>query len=103
MGNYVADPDTLSELEKQNRIVFRYVTADGEERQYANPNGAMDNIAGIINERGNILGLMPHPERAVEALLGSTDGIGIFESLRRFIDEGIVVSGGAQRPAAGVR
>lgn len=103
MGNYVTDPDSLAQLEKDNRIVFRYVAPDGEERQWANPNGAMNNIAGIINERGNILGLMPHPERAVEALLGSTDGVGLFESLRRFLDQGVVVGGGPQRQAAGMR
>jgi phosphoribosylformylglycinamidine synthase I len=103
MGNYVADPDTLEQLEKTGRVVFRYVTPEGEERQYANPNGAMNAIAGIINERGNILGLMPHPERAVEELLGGTDGVGLFQSLRRFLDEGVVVGGAPQRQPAGAR
>ena len=81
MGNYVADEETIAELERTDRIVFRYV--EGE-----NPNGAMHDIAGIINMEGNIMGLMPHPERSVEMLLGSVDGIGLFESLRRFIDTG---------------
>ena len=102
MGNYVADAETLQQLESGNRVVFRYVTAAGDVTPEANPNGATDNIAGIINDAGNVLGLMPHPERAVEAVLGSTDGIGLFESVRRFIDEGRVSPRGS-RPLAGVR
>jgi phosphoribosylformylglycinamidine synthase len=81
MGNYVADDDVLEQLESENRVVFRYVTADGVETAAANPNGSVHNIAGIINAEGNVLGLMPHPERAVEPLLGSDDGRGVFESL----------------------
>jgi phosphoribosylformylglycinamidine synthase subunit PurQ / glutaminase len=81
MGNYVADEDVLETLESENRVVFRYVDAEGVETEESNPNGAMHNIAGIINEAGNVLGLMPHPERSVEALLGSTDGLGLFESM----------------------
>jgi phosphoribosylformylglycinamidine synthase len=81
MGNYVADDDVLEHLESENRVVFRYVTADGVEIAAANPNGSVHNIAGIINAEGNVLGLMPHPERAVEPLLGSDDGRGVFESL----------------------
>jgi phosphoribosylformylglycinamidine synthase len=103
MGNYVADPETIAALERERRVVFRYVTREGEATEAANPNGATHNIAGIINERGNILGLMPHPERAVEALLGGTDGIGVFESLRRFLDDGVPVTGSPQRSHAGVR
>ncbi|MGH7466430.1 MAG: phosphoribosylformylglycinamidine synthase subunit PurQ [Longimicrobiales bacterium] len=101
MGNFVADAATIEQLEAEGRVVFRYVTAAGVQNAEANPNGATNNIAGIINERGNVMGLMPHPERAVEALLGSTDGIGIFESLRRFIDQGIAVGGSPQRHLAG--
>ena len=86
MGNYVADAQTLEQLESSGRVIFRYVNAEGEVTPESNPNGAVNNIAGIINETGNVLGLMPHPERAVEALLGSTDGVGLFESLRRFVD-----------------
>ncbi len=81
MGNYVASEDVLEMLEAENRVVFRYVDADGVETDEANPNGAMHNIAGIINEKGNVLGLMPHPERAVEEILGSIDGLGLFESM----------------------
>ena len=81
MGNYVADEDTLELLESENRVVFRYVDAEGVESAAANPNGSVHNIAGIINHDGNVLGLMPHPERSVEGVLGSIDGRGLFESL----------------------
>lgn len=80
-GNYVADADTLAQLEAERRVVFRYVDEHGEPTDAGNANGSMNNIAGIINEGGNVLGLMPHPERSVEALLGSTDGLPIFTSL----------------------
>lgn len=80
-GRFVADAETLARLEGQGRVLFRYATASGEVTQGANPNGSLNNIAGIINARGNVLGLMPHPERAVEPLLGSADGAGLFHSL----------------------
>ncbi|MBI4431601.1 MAG: phosphoribosylformylglycinamidine synthase subunit PurQ [Candidatus Omnitrophica bacterium] len=80
-GNYFCDHDTLKELREKGRIAFRYVTENGEATDRANPNGSMDNIAGIFNERKNILGMMPHPERASEGVLSSTDGQGIWESL----------------------
>jgi phosphoribosylformylglycinamidine synthase subunit PurQ / glutaminase len=80
-GNYYADPDTLADLESGNRIVFRYATADGDITDEANPNGSLHNIAGIVNETGNVLGMMPHPERASESLLGSDDGLAIFQSI----------------------
>ncbi len=80
-GNYVADPDTLRELNRTQRILLRYVDKDGAVSDAANPNGSAENIAGIINERGNVFGLMPHPERASEARLGSVDGKFIFESV----------------------
>jgi phosphoribosylformylglycinamidine synthase len=80
-GNYYADPNTLAELERSGRVVFRYATAGGDITDEANPNGSLNNIAGIVNETGNVLGMMPHPERASEALLGSEDGLGIFESI----------------------
>jgi phosphoribosylformylglycinamidine synthase subunit PurQ / glutaminase len=80
-GNYVADAETLEQLEAERRVLFRYVTAAGDATDEANANGSMNNIAGIINEQGNVLGLMPHPERSVERLLGSTDGLPLFESL----------------------
>lgn len=80
-GNYEADKATLERLEGDGRVVFRYVDASGEATEEANPNGSWHNIAGIINERGNVLGMMPHPERAMEGILGSTDGTGLFTSL----------------------
>lgn len=80
-GNYVASDDTLRELEDGDRIVFRYVDRDGQPSPQANPNGSLMNIAGIVNEGRNVLGMMPHPERADEAVLGSSDGIRIFESM----------------------
>ncbi|HUH13915.1 MAG TPA: phosphoribosylformylglycinamidine synthase subunit PurQ, partial [Longimicrobiales bacterium] len=84
-GNYVADEATLDRLEAERRVVFRYVDARGEPTEEANPNGSARNIAGIVNEAGNVMGLMPHPERAVEALLGSADGLGVFESVREAV------------------
>jgi phosphoribosylformylglycinamidine synthase len=80
-GRYFADDDTLDELERTGRIAFRYCTADGEVTPEANPNGSIRNIAGIVNERGNVLGMMPHPERAVEALMGGEDGLAIWRSV----------------------
>jgi phosphoribosylformylglycinamidine synthase subunit PurQ / glutaminase len=68
-GNYTADPETLAELEREERIVFRYVTPDGRRDASANPNGSAADVAGIVNREGNVLGMMPHPERAVETLL----------------------------------
>ena len=80
-GRYTADEDVLDRLEGEARVVFRYVDPSGEASPGANPNGAMRNIAGIVNDMGNVLGMMPHPERAVDRLLGSDDGLGVFESL----------------------
>ena len=80
-GNYQADPETLEMLESTGRVVFRYVDEDGEATADSNPNGSANNIAGIINERGNVLGMMPHPERSVEELLGGIDGAVIFRSM----------------------
>ena len=80
-GNYFADHDTLDLLEKENRIVFRYVSNNGERTPEANPNGALNDIAGIINEKGNVLGMMPHPERLAEEILGGSDGRWLFESV----------------------
>jgi phosphoribosylformylglycinamidine synthase len=80
-GNYYADPDVIRDLESSGRIVFRYCDADGQVTDAANPNGALHNIAGICNESRNILGLMPHPERACESALGSADGLVLFESV----------------------
>ncbi len=80
-GNYFADDETLEVLEGDGRVVFRYCEPDGEPTNGANPNGSIRNIAGILNARGNVLGLMPHPEDHVEAAQGSTDGLGIFASM----------------------
>lgn len=80
-GNYFCDEATLAELKKQDRVAFRYATPEGAVTAEANPNGSLDNIAGILNEGGNVLGMMPHPDRSSEALLGSADGFRIFESL----------------------
>lgn len=80
-GNYYADPEVIEKLETNNQVVFRYVNADGEPDLRSNPNGSRHNIAGIINSQGNVLGMMPHPERAVESILGSSDGLALFQSL----------------------
>jgi phosphoribosylformylglycinamidine synthase len=80
-GNYYAEPDVLERLERNRQIVFRYVNAAGEETDESNPNGSIHNIAGITNEARNVVGLMPHPERACELALGSADGRALFESV----------------------
>ena len=80
-GKYHADAETLRRLRAKNQIVFRYCTEDGRISKEANPNGSLDNIAGVINEEGTVLGLMPHPERAAEAAVGGTDGTLIFHSI----------------------
>jgi phosphoribosylformylglycinamidine synthase len=84
-GNYVCDDETFHQLEENNQIVFRYCAEDGEITGESNPNGARSNIAGICNEDRNVLGMMPHPERACEGLLGSNDGRDIFLSLANAI------------------
>ncbi len=80
-GNYYAPPETLQEIEEGGQVVFRYCDADGELTPDGNVNGSLHSIAGLINKAGNVMGLMPHPERASEALLGSKDGRLIFESI----------------------
>jgi phosphoribosylformylglycinamidine synthase len=80
-GNYVCDDATFEELKRDGRIVFRYCDPEGNVTEAANPNGSRDSIAGICNGSRNVLGLMPHPERACEDLLGSSDGRDIFRSL----------------------
>lgn len=80
-GNYFADEATLQSLEDNNQIAFRYCTASGELTDDANPNGSQMNIAGIVNKAGNVLGMMPHPERHAEAILGGVDGVGMFKGL----------------------
>jgi phosphoribosylformylglycinamidine synthase I len=80
-GNYYCDDATLAELKRDRRIVFRYSTADGQITAEANPNGSIENIAGICSAGRNVLGMMPHPERSAEAILGCTDGFKVFQSL----------------------
>ena len=80
-GNYFCDADTLEALIKQDRIAFRYATPTGETTKGANPNGSLENIAGILSEGRNVLGMMPHPDRSSESLLGSADGLNLFRSM----------------------
>lgn len=81
-GNYYNFDGDIEMLERTGRVVFRYVDTNGEPTDLANPNGSINNIAGIVNKEGNVLGMMPHPERAVESILGSGDGLKVFESVR---------------------
>lgn len=80
-GRYYADPKDLRDIELNSQVVFRYANADGVPTAESNPNGSFNNIAGIVNKRGNVLGMMPHPERASAELLGGTDGLRIFHSI----------------------
>lgn len=80
-GNYFCDEATLAQLNKQNRVAFRYCSPTGEITREANPNGSLENIAGILSEGKNVLGMMPHPDRSSEGMLGSADGVKLFQSL----------------------
>ena len=80
-GRFIASDEVIAELEDQGRVVFRYVNAAGEATADANPNGSLNNIAGIMNAAGNVMGMMPHPERAAEDILGCSDGMRVFASL----------------------
>ena len=80
-GNYEADEETLKRLESEGRVLYRYCSADGVVDENSNINGAANSIAGIVNERGNVLGMMPHPENHVEDIMGCTDGRGLFAGL----------------------
>jgi len=82
-GNYFCDEATLATLRREHRIAFRYATVAGEVTADANPNGSLDNIAGVLNEGRNVLGMMPHPDRSSESLLGSADGLLLFQSMAR--------------------
>jgi phosphoribosylformylglycinamidine synthase I len=84
-GNYFADDTTISDLNTQDRVAFRYVDPQGQPTMDVNPNGSIENIAGVLNARGNVLGMMPHPERASEEILGSADGKKIFNSMIDYI------------------
>jgi len=85
-GNFFADSDTLKSMNLHQRVAFRYVDSEGSATASANPNGSVENIAGVVNESGNVLGMMPHPERASESVLGGDDGFRIFESMVEYAD-----------------
>ena len=87
-GSYFAEPQVIEQLQRDDRILLRYCTKDGQITDAANPNGSVDNITGICNEKRNVFGLMPHPERACEKLLGSEDGRVIFESILQHTNKG---------------
>lgn len=87
-GNYFVDEDTLKDMDKNNQIVFRYCNPDGQIVEGENPNGSLRNIAGICNKEGNILGMMPHPERCMEKILNNDDGAVIFKSIINYLKGG---------------
>lgn len=87
-GNYYAGPELLRELHRRNQVVFRYADESGQTGGAANPNGSLDHIAGVCNAAGNVLGMMPHPERAGEAMLGSADGLVLFRSMLEYFAAG---------------
>ena len=87
-GNYYAEPDVIARLEKNRQVIFRYATARGDVTPASNPNGSLNNIAGICNERRNVVGMMPHPERACELAIGSADGLVLFESVVKASSQG---------------
>jgi len=84
-GNYFADPQTLAELNANHQVVLRYCDPDGSVTGVASPNGSLENIAGLINKEGNVMGMMPHPERASELILGSVDGLHVFRSMVNYL------------------
>ncbi|SFS14886.1 phosphoribosylformylglycinamidine synthase subunit I [Granulicella pectinivorans] len=88
-GNYFCDEATLAELNGQNRVAFRYADASGAVTAGANPNGSLENIAGVLSEGRNVLGLMPHPDRSSEALLGSSDGLVLFKAMAEALSVGV--------------
>ena len=88
-GNYYAEPETVARLERNRQVVFRYVSESGEATDAANPNGSAGNIAGLCNEGRNVVGLMPHPERACELAVGSADGLVLFESVLQAVAGGV--------------
>jgi phosphoribosylformylglycinamidine synthase I len=91
-GNYFAEPDVLEQLESNRQVIFRYTNRDGAVVDDANPNGSAAAIAGLCNEARNVVGLMPHPERACESILGSADGLVIFESVVQSLKSGALVA-----------
>ena len=91
-GNYYAEPDVVQHLEQNRQVIFRYTTSSGERTEDANPNGSVGNIAGLCNEARNVVGLMPHPERACELAVGSSDGLVMFESVLQAVTQGTYVT-----------
>jgi phosphoribosylformylglycinamidine synthase len=89
-GNYYAEPDVIQRIERNRQVVFRYTTAAGEVTAAANVNGSLNNIAGLCNEARNVVGLMPHPERACERAVGSADGLVVLQSVMKAVSEGAV-------------
>src|SRR5690348_928150 len=87
-GNYYAEPDVVARLEKNRQVVFRYTSEQGIPTDASNPNGSVANIAGLCSEQRNVVGLMPHPERACEMALGSADGLILFESVVKAVAQG---------------
>ena len=85
-GRYVADDQTIQQLEDEDRVLFRYCDADGHATPEANPNGSLNNIAGILNKDRNVLGMMPHPERAAHTSIGGADGLGVFQGVARAVE-----------------
>jgi phosphoribosylformylglycinamidine synthase I len=98
-GNYFADEETIRRLEANGQVAFRYCSASGEITAESNPNGSLGNIAGIVNERGNVLGMMPHPERAADPLLGHTDGQKVFASLLEHVLSRVATRVGGEEAA----
>jgi len=88
-GNYYAAPDVVARLERNRQIIFRYTNADGVATHDSNPNGSVANVAGICNEQRNVVGLMPHPERACELAIGSADGLVVYESALNAVVNGV--------------
>jgi phosphoribosylformylglycinamidine synthase len=91
-GNYFAEPEVIARLEANRQVIFRYTTAAGEVTDEANPNGSVGAIAGLCNDARNVVGLMPHPERACEPMLGSGDGLVLFESVVQSLKSGALVA-----------
>ena len=87
-GNYYAEPEVVDRLERNRQVIFRYTTAGGDATPASNPNGSLNNIAGLCNEGRNVVGLMPHPERACELAVGSADGLVLFESIVKAVGQG---------------
>jgi phosphoribosylformylglycinamidine synthase I len=98
-GNYYAPPDVLERLESQRQVVFRYASSEGRVGDQWNPNGSLNNIAGICNEGRNVIGMMPHPERACEAVIGGSDGLVILESIVSAVARPHAIIQGAVAPA----